>query len=115
MDIEFDHIALTSTNIAEDIKFYRSHFSKIGILYQDQSWAFLEVGGIKIALVSPGEHPPHVAFRVKSRELLEQMAIANNTSIKVHRDRSESIYLNDPSGNATEVVFYPKKTETIPV
>jgi catechol-2,3-dioxygenase len=114
MDLEFDHIALSSTNIAEDIEFYRSRFSKIGILYQDDSWAFLEVGGVKIALVSPGEHPPHIAFRVKSRELLEQMATANNTAVRIHRDRSESIYLNDPSGNAIEIVFYPKKPETIP-
>jgi catechol-2,3-dioxygenase len=110
MELEFDHIALSSTNIAEDIEFYRSRFSKIGILYQDESWAFLEVGSIKIALVSPGEHPPHLAFRVQSRELLEQMAADNNTTIKVHRDRSESFYMSDPSGNAIEIVFYPQKT-----
>ncbi len=110
MDLEFDHIALTSTNIAEDIEFYRSRFSKIGILYQDESWAFLEVGGMKIALVSQAEHPPHVAFRVKSRELLEQMATTNKAIIKVHRDRSESFYVSDSSGNATEIVFYPEKT-----
>ncbi len=109
MDLEFDHIALTSTNIAEDIEFYRSRFSKIGILYQDESWAFLEVGGMKIALVTPGEHPPHVAFRVKSRELFEQMARTNKATVKVHRDRSESFYISDPSGNATEIVFYPEK------
>ena len=115
MDLKFDHIALTSTNITEDIEFYRSRFSKIGILYQDNSWALIEAGGVKIALVTPGQHPPHLAFRVKSREYLEQMAKEQNTTVKVHRDRSESFYTADSSGNAIEVVFYPEKPETIPV
>lgn len=109
MELEFDHIALTSTNVAKDIEFYESRFSKIGILYQDDSWAFLEIGGIKVAFVSQGEHPPHMAFRVKTREILEEMAATNDKTIKVHRDKSESFYLHDPSGNAIEIVFYPQK------
>lgn len=110
MDLEFDHIALSSTNIPKDIDFYRSHFSEIWILYQDETWAFLQVGGAKIALVTPGQHPPHLAFRVKTRESLEDMAKESNATIKVHRDRSESFYITDQSGNATEIVFYPEKT-----
>lgn len=108
--MEFDHIALVSTNIPKDIDSYRKLFSKIGILYQDQSWALIEAGGVKIALVTSGEHPSHLAFRVKSRESLEQMAKEHNSTIKVHRDRSESFYTTDSSENAIEVVFYPEKT-----
>jgi hypothetical protein len=108
--MEFDHIALVSTNIPRDIDSYHKLFSEIGILYQDKSWALLEAGGVKIALVMPGEHPSHLAFRVESRESLEQMAKEHNSTVKVHRDRSESFYTTDSSGNAIEVVFYPEKS-----
>jgi hypothetical protein len=108
--MEFDHIALVSTNIPKDIDSYRSLFSEIGILYQDESWALIKAGGVKIALVTPGQHPPHLAFLVKTRESLEEMAKEHNSTVKVHRDRSESFYTTDSSGNAIEVVFYPEKT-----
>jgi extradiol dioxygenase family protein len=101
----FDHIAIESKDIQADVDFYRSRFSKIGILYQDETWAFLDLGGMKLALVTPGQHPPHIAYR----EILEKLASESNATIKVHRDKSESFYLYDPSGNASEVVFYPEK------
>jgi len=96
--------------IPKDIDSYRKLFSEIGILYQDESWALIKAGGVKIALVTHGQHPSHLAFRVKSRESLEQMAKELNSTVKVHRDRSESFYTTDSSGNAIEVVFYPEKT-----
>jgi catechol-2,3-dioxygenase len=110
MPLEFDHIAITSHNIGKDIAFYSEHFSDCKILHQDTSWALLKIGEVKLALVSSSEHPPHISFRVESRAELEELVQQFSSSIKVHRDSSESFYIFDPSGNATEIIWYPENT-----
>jgi catechol 2,3-dioxygenase-like lactoylglutathione lyase family enzyme len=103
--MRLDHVAVTTTDIPASIKWYADHFAAT-VLYQDKTWAFLQVGGNKIALVTPGQHPPHVAFSVTE----EQLAVASKTagiSIDKHRDGSKGIYVKDPAGNAVELICYP--------
>src|SRR5437762_3607397 len=72
--LEFDHIALSVPNIAEAIAFYREKFPQVAILHEDETWAFLQIDGLKIAFVLEEQHPPHLAFRVDTHEMLERLA-----------------------------------------
>ena len=65
---EMDHVALQTRDIAGSVKFYVENFGA-QVLYEDSTWAFLRVGQGKLALVTPEQHPPHVAFRVSEAEL----------------------------------------------
>jgi catechol 2,3-dioxygenase-like lactoylglutathione lyase family enzyme len=101
----FDHVAVPSNDIAASVQWYLTHLGAT-VLYQDKTWAFLNVGGQKLALVSPSQHPPHVAVRV-SEEQLAEASRANNTPIDKHRDGTTGIYIHDPFGNAVELICYP--------
>jgi catechol 2,3-dioxygenase-like lactoylglutathione lyase family enzyme len=103
--MQFDHVAIPSNDIAASVEWYRQKFAAT-VLYQDKTWAFLNVGGQKLALVTPSQHPPHVAIRV-SDEALAQAAKAANVPIDRHRDGTTGIYLHDPFGNAIELICYP--------
>jgi len=109
MAVEFDHLALESTSIVEDVAFFREALPGLQVLYQDTTWGFLSAAGVKIAFVTPKEHPPHIAFRVNSREELQELANRNSARIDIHRDNSESFYLQAPGGPWIEVVYYPPK------
>ena len=103
--MKLDHVAVTTTDIPASVKWYTEHFGATTI-YEDATWAFMQVGGNKIALVTPGQHPPHMAFSVTE----EQLAAASKTSgitIDKHRDGTTGIYVKDPSGNAVELICYP--------
>ena len=65
--------------------------------YQDKVGLELQFDNIKLALVLPNEHPPHIAFVDES--------IENGTK---HRDGSESIYEHDTFGNIIEKIKYEK-------
>jgi catechol 2,3-dioxygenase-like lactoylglutathione lyase family enzyme len=105
MALEFDHVAVPSNDIALSVEWYRSRLGA-KVLYQDKTWAFLEVGGQKVALVTPTQHPPHVAVKVSEGELAEA-ARAAKLEIDRHRDGTRGIYLYDPFGNAVELICYP--------
>ena len=100
--MEFDHVAVPSNDIAGSVEWYRS---KLGasVLYQDKTWAFMNVGGTKVALVTPTQHPPHVAVRVSEAEL-QRAAEAAKIAIDTHRDGTKGIYIHDPFGNAVELI-----------
>jgi len=106
--MQFDHLAFEANDIAAAVEFYRELLPELRLLYRDDTWALIEASGVKIAFVKLGEHPAHMAFRVVSHEELEREAAKHNVSISIHRDKSESIYVNDPSGNAIEIIWYPK-------
>lgn len=103
--MKFDHVAVPSNDIDASVEWYRSRFDA-KVLYQDKTWAFLDVGGQKLALVTPSQHPPHVAIEVTEAELTEAAAKAN-VPIDRHRDGSIGIYIHDPFGNAVELICYP--------
>lgn len=101
----FDHVAVPSNDIAASVTWYRERFGA-EVLYQDATWAFLNLGGTKLALVTPTQHPPHVAIRVTERQL-EAAAQQAGVTVDKHRDGTTGIYLHDPFGNAIELICYP--------
>lgn len=100
-----DHVAVPSNDIAASVRWYVEH-AGAEVLYQDATWAFLRLGQVKLALVTPTQHPPHVALRV-DEQALEDAARRAGLSIDSHRDGTRGIYLHDPFGNAVELICYP--------
>ena len=103
--MRFDHVAIPAQNISESIEWYRSRFGAT-VLFQDATWAFLQMGGTKLALISPDQHPPHFAVSVTEDALADAAKFADKP-IDAHRDGTRGIYLYDPSGNAVELISYP--------
>lgn len=103
--MRIDHVALEAKDIAAVAEWYRAQFGA-KVIYQDASWAFLQVGGSKIALVTPGQHPPHLAFAVTAEEL-NAKARTTGAAIEEHRDGTRGLYLRDPQGNSVELISYP--------
>ena len=101
----FDHVAIPSSDIDLSVKWYVERFGA-EIIYQDKTWAFMRVGGQKLALVSPQQHPPHVAVSVSEAQLA-QASTATGVKIDKHRDGTQGIYIHDPFGNAVELICYP--------
>ncbi|HMD54949.1 MAG TPA: VOC family protein [Phycisphaerae bacterium] len=106
-----DHVAIQTNDIAGTAKFYAEEFGA-QILYQDESWAFLRLGQGKLALVNPKQRPAHVAMRA-TLEQLEQAAEHFGKTIKTHRDGTKGIYVEDPSGNQVELIYYPPEYKTL--
>ena len=102
---EMDHVAVQSDDIARDVQWYVESFGA-QVLYQDATWAFLRLGQGKLALVTPTQHPPHVALRLSESEL-EEIAVRVGKPIDKHRDGTKGIYVDDPQGNAVELICYP--------
>lgn len=90
-----DHIAVAVSNIKEALSWYRSQF-EVQTLYEDATWAMLRFSNVKLALVLPGEHPPHVA-------ITRSIAQVHGT-LRRHRDGTASVYVNDPFGNVIELL-----------
>jgi catechol-2,3-dioxygenase len=108
MKAQFDHVAFVVKNVAEAVSFYSATFDDVEVLYLDESWAFISVGGAKLAFVIAEQHPPHLAMRIDDRAAFEASAMKHGKKISVHRDLSESFYFEDPSGNVVEIMFYPE-------
>ena len=105
MKLPIDHVAVPANDIGKSVAWYRDKFGA-KVLYEDDSWAFLKMGAVKLALVTPNQHPPHVALRV-TEEQLEQQAESANLEVDRHRDGTAGVYLKDPDGNAIELICYP--------
>ncbi|HNB23958.1 MAG TPA: VOC family protein [Candidatus Melainabacteria bacterium] len=90
-----DHIAVAVDDVARAVDWYRETF-KCEIEYQDKTWAFLRFENIKLALVVPHQHPPHIAFL---HDNAEQFG-----ALKTHRDGTRSVYIADSAGNSVEIV-----------
>jgi catechol-2,3-dioxygenase len=102
MDIRFDHVAVNVESISASVEWYRSTIGAT-VLYQDETWAFLEAGGVRIALTLSRQHPAHIAFDIGPNPSAEFLKKA-----KTHRDGSTSQYLVDPDGNAIELIHFPE-------
>jgi catechol 2,3-dioxygenase-like lactoylglutathione lyase family enzyme len=90
-----DHIAITVNNIKEAVAWYREHF-KCAVVYQDESWAYLEFANIRLAMVVASEHPSHIRFAVENA--------SKYGVLTTHRDGTRSVYVRDPAGNTVEMV-----------
>ena len=102
---ELDHVAVPAADIAAGVQFYVENFGA-RVLYQDDTWAFLQMGQGKLALVTPTQHPPHVALRV-DETALGLAADKAGKSVDHHRDGTKGIYVEDPFGNQVELICYP--------
>jgi catechol 2,3-dioxygenase-like lactoylglutathione lyase family enzyme len=89
------HVAISVQDIAAAVDWYRQHFH-CRVTYQDDTWAMLDFANMKLALVIPSQHPPHLAF---VHPQAEQFG-----ALKTHRDGTRSVYVKDPAGNAVEVL-----------
>lgn len=93
-----DHIAIPVKDpeaLKKTVDWYLSTF-KCEVEYQDDTWAFLRFGNIKLALVIPEQHPAHLAFvSAKAEEF---------GTLKTHRDGTRSLYVDDPAGNKIEIM-----------
>lgn len=105
MTVELDHVAVPSRDIAASVAWYVETLGAV-VLYQDATWAFLKLGRGKLALVTPAQHPPHVAVRV-DEATLAQAAEEAGKAIDGHRDGTRGIYVPDPDGNQVELICYP--------
>ena len=97
-DVKLDslhHVAIQVEDIARALKWYSENFNA-EIVYLDDTWAMLRFENIYLALVIPGQHPPHIAIEHEGAE-------AHGTLIR-HRDGTESIYINDSEGNVLELM-----------
>jgi catechol 2,3-dioxygenase-like lactoylglutathione lyase family enzyme len=103
--MEIDHVAVLSRDIAASVKWYVEKFGAV-VLYQDAAWAFMRLGQGKLALVTPGQHPPHVAIRIEE-EALGKAALAAGNPVDRHRDGTKGIYITDLDGNQIELICYP--------
>ena len=66
------------------------------VTYEDESWALLGFANVKLALVLPEQHPPHVGFVRRDAERFGPLS--------PHRDGTRSIYIEDSEGNAVEIL-----------
>ena len=90
-----DHIALHVKDVASAIAWYRDMF-ECKVAYQDPTWAMLEFDNVSLALVSQGQHPPHIALTHPHAERFGRLTR--------HRDGTRSVYIQDNSGNAVEIL-----------
>ncbi len=98
-----DHVAIAASDIKETSNWYVENLNA-SVEYIDDTWALLDVMGNKLALTTPTQHPPHVAFRVSNIQEL-------GDDYREHRDGSCYIYKSDPSGNVIELIYWRDKDE----
>lgn len=89
------HVAISVESIAAAVQWYRDQF-RCDVVYQDETWAMLQFANVQLALVVPGQHPPHLGFAIPDAERFG--------TLKTHRDGSRSVYTADPFGNVVEMV-----------
>ena len=89
------HVAFQVDDIDEAIAWYCAQFDVVPA-YQDDTWALLEFANIRLALVKPDQHPPHIAVARGDAEAFGPLT--------VHRDGTASTYVRDPAGNIVEVL-----------
>lgn len=90
-----DHIAISVDDIDSAVAWYMKTF-QCEIAYRDATWAMLRFGNIKLALVVPSQHPPHIGLYSENAHKFGEL--------KPHRDGTRSTYITDPSGNSIEVL-----------
>ena len=90
-----DHIAIPVSDISAAIEWYKDRFS-CEVTYEDDTWAMLLFDNIKLALVTPDQHPNHFAVERDDSEKFGRL-----TS---HRDGTASVYITDPWKNSVEVL-----------
>ena len=99
---ELDHVAIVVADIDKALAWYREFFD-VRTLHADGSWVLLQFSNIRLALVSPGQHPPHLAVQRSDAE--------SHGPLNRHRDGTMSVYTRDPWGNEIEVMKPGKRED----
>jgi len=102
--VKFDHVAVNVKDIKAATEWYVRNLSA-DKLYVDDTWAFLQVNGAKIALTLASQHPAHICFSIDEEEKAKYYS---DKKFKAHRDGSSSCYMRDPDGNFIEYLVWPK-------
>lgn len=89
------HIAIQVNDLTETVIWYQNHYD-VKVVYQDATWALLQFANVALALVMADQHPPHFAIVSEHAE--------RYGPLKVHRDGTASIYIQDPAGNQIEMI-----------
>jgi catechol 2,3-dioxygenase-like lactoylglutathione lyase family enzyme len=90
-----DHIAIAVEDVPAALDWYKRRFH-CEVTYQDDTWAFLQFGNVRLALVITSQHPAHIAFVSREAE--------KSGALKLHRDGTRSCYVTDPAGNSVEII-----------
>lgn len=92
------HVAISigDKSISEMVDWYTRTLG-CEVAYQDETWAMLQFANVQIALVMPGQHPPHLGFETPDAEKFGEL--------RPHRDGTRSIYIPDPAGNPVELMM----------
>src|SRR5688500_9336589 len=103
-----DHVAVYSRDMDTDINFYSRLGFKLEKLYHD--WARVRDGeGRGIAQLSKTCNILQLLdSRINSLEELELIDEEHNRVVAPHRDCTASTYLEDPSCNEIEIIYYPE-------
>ncbi len=105
-ELTFDHVALRVRDVEKSVAWYQEKVHA-SVEYQDETWAMLLIGGAKVALVTEGQHPSHIAFKVPSPDELP----CRSEETSEHRDGTQFFCAGDPDGNTIEWVYYPPGLE----
>lgn len=89
------HLAIVVTDVAASVRWYQENFA-CRVAYQDATWALLKFANTSLALVIPGQHPPHMGIVLDNA--------ARFGTLTAHRDGSRSVYIADPDGNHLEIL-----------
>jgi catechol 2,3-dioxygenase-like lactoylglutathione lyase family enzyme len=90
-----DHVAISVLDLDSAVDWYTSKF-RCTIVYRDSTWALLEFENVKLALVIPDQHPPHIAFTRSDADAFG--------ALTTHRDGTRSTYVKDSAGNPVEIM-----------
>jgi catechol 2,3-dioxygenase-like lactoylglutathione lyase family enzyme len=89
------HVAVEVDDVSASVDWYQALF-KCRVEYQDDTWALIGFDNLRLALVTKGQHPPHVGFVTERAKSCGEL--------KTHRDGTRSVYITDPSGKAVELL-----------
>jgi len=89
------HVAVSVKDVKSAVEWYRRNF-RCKVSYQDDTWAMLDFANLKLALVLPQQHPPHLAFVHSEADKFG--------ALNTHRDGTRSCYIKDPAGNSVEIL-----------
>lgn len=94
--MKLDHVAIIVDNIEESIEWYSQNFNA-RVNYVDETWASIRIGDVNVSFVLKDMHPAHIAFDLTGTPC---------NALKKHRDGSKYEYLEDPSGNVIEKIWW---------
>ena len=89
------HVAVEVSDVIASLEWYAQTF-KCRVAYHEKTWALISFANMSLALVTRGQHPPHIG------RVTEQAH--DYGELTTHRDGTRSIYISDPAGNSVELL-----------